>query len=252
MIQLQKLTKRVISKFFQWCKNNDIPLQLPFHVSVIALFLFSRAKESKSVSSVHLASAALRWLHSFVPDAAPNPLDSPFCRNIIEAAKRTYSKPIQKKQPVSADLIKRFIDKFGRSNSNLKDLRVAAMCALGFAGFFRYNELGNIQANNIEWHEDHIKILVPRSKTDIYREGKFVFIQKMNGVYCPVGVLLKYMGAASIACDSSGFLFRPLVFHKRGSFYSLGKGALSYSRTRELFKEALVTLGYDAQEIWIT
>ena len=70
----------------------------------------------------------------------------------------------------------------------------------------------------------------------------------MNGVYCPVGVLLKYMGAASIACDSSGFLFRPLVFHKRGSFYSLGKGALSYSRTRELFKEALVTLGYDAKK----
>ena len=110
-------------------------------MSVIALFLFSRAKESKSVSSVHLASAALRWLHSFVPDAAPNPLDSPFCRNIIEAAKRTYSKPIQKKQPVSADLIKRLIDKFGRSNSNLKDLRVAAMCALGFAGFFRYNAI---------------------------------------------------------------------------------------------------------------
>jgi hypothetical protein len=38
------------------------------------------------------------------------------------------------------------------------------------------------------------------------------------------------------------------VFHKRGSFYSLGKRSLSYSRSREIFKEALTTLGYDAKK----
>ncbi len=243
-----KAYERVINKFFLWCKTKGIPLQLPFHVSVVALFLFSRAKESKSVSSVQLASVALRWLHTFTPDNIPNPLDSPFCRNIIESAKRTYSKPIQKKKPVSAELIKKLIDKFGRSDNNLKDLRIAAMCSLGFAGFFRFNELRNIQADHIEWHEDHIRILVPRSKTDIYREGQFVYIQRTGGDYCPVSVLSKYMGAASIRFDSSAFPFRPLVFHKHGSFHSLGKGALSYTRSREIFKEALTTLGVDAKK----
>ena len=81
--------------------------------------------------------------------------------------KRTYSKPIQKKKPASTLLIKKLIDKFGKGGNNLKDLRTAALCSLGFAGFFRFNELSNIQANHIEWHEYHIRICVPRSKTDI-------------------------------------------------------------------------------------
>ena len=53
------------------------------------------------------------------------------------------------------------------------------------------------------------------------------------------------MSSANIEYDSSTILFHPLVFHKHGSFYSLGKGALSYSRSREIFKEALVALGFD-------
>ena len=52
------------------------------------------------------------------------------------------------------------------------------------------------------------------SKTDIYREGKSVYIQRTGGEYCPVTVLLHYMGRANIGFDSSDFLFRPLVFHK--------------------------------------
>ena len=243
----RKAYERVINQFFLWCKSQDIPLKLPFHVSVITLFLFSKAKESQSVSSVQLASAALKWLHSLTPDNNPNPLDSSFCRNIVESVKRSYSKPIQKKKPVSPDLIKTLIQKYGGHSNNLKDLRIACMCSLGFAGFFRAHELRHIQAEHIEWKEDHIRIFIPKSKTDIYREGKYVYIKKIGGEYCPIGMLSKYMNAASIVSDSSTFLFGPLVFHKRGSFYSLGKGPLSYSRCREIFKEAVTTIGYDAR-----
>ena len=247
-VSTAKTYERAINKFFQWCKNHDIPLQLPFHVSIIALFLVSKAQESKSVSSVQIASAALKWLHFFTPDNNPNPLDSLFCRNLIESLKRTYSKPIQKKKPASTLLIKKLIDKFGKGGNNLKDLRTAALCSLGFAGFFRFNELSNIQANHIEWHEDHIRICVPRSKTDIYREGNSVYIQRTGGEYCPVTVLLQYMVTGSIGFHSPDLLFRPLVFHKQGAWYSLGKGSLSYSRSREIFKESLEILGFDSKE----
>ena len=37
--------------------------------------------------------------------------------------------------------------------------------------FFRFNELCNIAPNHIEFHSQYIKIFVPRSKTDVYREG---------------------------------------------------------------------------------
>jgi hypothetical protein len=105
---------------------------------------------------------------------------------------------------------------------------------IGFAGFFRFNGVRNIQADHIEWYEVHIRIFVPRSKTDVYREGKFVYIQRIGGEYCPVSVLFNYMNSASIGLESY--------------FYSLGKGVLSYLRSREVFKEALTTLSFDAKK----
>jgi hypothetical protein len=79
----------------------------------------------------------------------------------------------------------------------------------GFEGFFRFNELSNL---HIEWHADHIRIFVPRSKTDIYREEKFVYIHKTGGEYCSVEVLSKYMSIASIrARQLRAFLFRLLI-----------------------------------------
>jgi len=83
-------------------------------------------------------------------------------------------------------------------DSNLKDIRIAALCSLAFAGFFRYIELCNIAPNHIEFHSQYIKIFVPRSKTDVYREGNYVYISAWGSQYCPVGVLRKYMNLAGI------------------------------------------------------
>ena len=42
-----------------------------------------------------------------------------------------------KKAPISAEIIKSVIDKFAGFSANLKDIRIACICSLGFAGFFR-------------------------------------------------------------------------------------------------------------------
>ena len=81
------------------------------------------------------AHAALKWFHSFVPSLDGNPLDSEFCKNIIESAKRTKSKPVTKKKPFSSQIIKAILDSHNKEDASLKDLRVAALCSLAFAGF---------------------------------------------------------------------------------------------------------------------
>ena len=49
------------------------------------------------------------------------------CHNLLEAAKR--SKPVvSKEEPVSADIIKKIIDKYAGPSANLKDLRLACIC----------------------------------------------------------------------------------------------------------------------------
>ncbi|CAH3199245.1 unnamed protein product [Porites evermanni] len=162
-----------------------------------------------------LFHAALKWFHSFVPDDGPNPLDDACCKNLIECAKRTRTNP----------------------EASLKDLRIAVISSLGFAGFFRFNELANIQPKHLTFCDGFVKIFVPRSKTDVYREGNYVYIAKLENKHCPVAILLRYIQAANLDLSSHLPLFRPLTKSKSG--YTLRNGKLSYTRCREIFKTTL-------------
>ena len=84
-----------------------------------------------------LVHAALKWLHSFAPDDGPNPLDNACCRSMIQCSKRTRGLPVSKKKRVDADLVKSIINRFGTEGASLKDLSIAVVTSLGFAGFFR-------------------------------------------------------------------------------------------------------------------
>ena len=193
-----------------------------------------------------LAFSALRWLHTFIP--ASNPLDNEMCRNIMEYAKRSKSKPVTKKRPVSEDIIKQISDKYAGKNCSLKDLRTAAMCSIGFAGFLRFDEFSSILAKHLDFQRDHMAILIPRSKTDIYREGNIVYIKRIKGRYCPVELTKRYLDKAGIEPKSELPIFRRISFHRKSKSYSLCKIGLSYSRCLELFKECLEGLRYNPKE----
>jgi len=129
-------------------------MQLPFPLSVVSLYLFEVQQSCASSSSVILAHAALKWLHSFVSSLDRNPLDSKFCRNIIGSAKRQKSQPVMKKKPISTEMIRRILYIHNKKDANLKNLRIAALCSFAFAGFFRYDELCNIVPKHIEFQSD--------------------------------------------------------------------------------------------------
>ena len=137
---------RVIKKFLEWCKSRKLSVELPFSVSTVSLYLFEIHQSCASSATMIQAHAALKWFHSFVPSLDSNPLDSEFCKNIIESAKRTKSKPVTKK-PFSSQIIKAILDSHNKEDASLKNLRVA----------------------------EYIRIFVPRSKTDVYREGNCLY-----------------------------------------------------------------------------
>ena len=89
---------------------------------------------------------------------------------------------------------------------------------------------------------------MPRSKTDVYREGNYVYISASESQYCPVSVLRKYMNLAGIHDNSNLPLFRPLVFHKSNSSYTLRDGKMSYSSCREILRDSLKQLGYNPDD----
>ena len=236
-----------ISKFLLWCRTRKISLQWPFSSSVVALYLFGLDQQLRSPAAMVLVHAALKWFHSFVPDDGPDPLDNACCKNLIECAKTTRGNPVNKKKPVDPTIIRSIIDRYGTEEASLKDLRIATIRFLGSAGFRRFNELSNIQPKHLTFCDGFVKMFVPRSKTDVYREGNYVYIAKLEGKYCPVAILRRYIEAANLDLSSHLPLFRPLT--KTRSGYSLRNAKLSYTRCREIFKTTLKDLGYDPRNM---
>jgi hypothetical protein len=98
--------------------------------------------------------------------------------------------PINKKAPITAEIIQKMVGKKKHLHTDLKGLRIACICSLGFSGFFQYSELANISASHI--HYEHVCIFILSTKNDIYREGNYVYIKKLGNKYCPVDVLRRY------------------------------------------------------------
>ena len=100
-----------INKFLLWCRTWKILLQFPFSSSVVALYLFGLDQQLRYLAAMVLVHAALKWLHAFVPDDGPNPLDNVCCKNLIECAKRTRGNSVCKKKPVDPTIIRSIIDR---------------------------------------------------------------------------------------------------------------------------------------------
>ena len=153
-----------INKFLLCCRTRKIALQLPISSSVVALYPFCLAQQLRS-------PAALKWFHSFAHDDGPNPLDNACWKKLIECTQRTKGNPVKEKKPLDPTIIRSIIDRHGTEEASLKDLRIAAISFLGFAGFLRFNELSNIQPKHLTFCDGFVKIFVPWSEADVYREG---------------------------------------------------------------------------------
>jgi hypothetical protein len=63
-----------------------------------------------------------------------NPYDDKLISVFLEGGKRTLSKPIIKKDPITPDILSKIIDIYGKDHSNLKNVRLCAMLLLGRNG----------------------------------------------------------------------------------------------------------------------
>ena len=242
--------KRYMKEVVMFLKfQTDRGLAGSFPATVVHLSLYlSLLLGKRKVGAVSIAYAALKWVHGILP-VERNPLDCGLCRNLVEAEKRQRTSAVTKKEPASPDLIKAIMSRYGKENSTLKDLRIATMCALSFAGLFRSKELLNIRICDIKVFTDYIIIHVPCSKTDVYRQGQDVFISKSHKESCPGLLLERYLAKAKISVnDSTEYLFKNVIYLKSSNHYILGNKIVSYTRFRELFKECLRELGYDDKQ----
>ena len=64
---------------------------------------------------------------------------------ILEESVRILSKPVQKKEPITSDILKTILRKQYPIDNSQK-LRICCLSKIGYAEFLRFNELAQIKA----------------------------------------------------------------------------------------------------------
>ena len=120
------------------------------------------------------ACYGINWAHNL--DGFPSPCDSKLVRNVLEAARREFGKPVIKKEPATPEMILSICNRFAGPNANLSDLRLASICVAAYSVFPRYNELASLRCCDVSFCDTFVRIYVFKSKTDVYRDGANVLL----------------------------------------------------------------------------
>jgi integrase len=195
----------------------------------------------KSANTINEAFYAIRWAHRLAGLAVP--CKSDLVKTIREGSIRSVGRCVVKKEPITPEILRQLVNVYGFHNTYLKNIRVVCMCLLCYAGFLRLAELANLRRDHVFIYDNHVKLFLESSKTDVYREGRDALISKTNTPTCPVNMLLRYFYLAEIPADSTDYIFRPLCFCKSVNSHKLRSGKLSYTTAREILLSALEILG---------
>ena len=186
----------------------------------------------------------LSWAHSLAGLESPGL--NPLVQATLEGLKRMLAKPVVKKAPVTAEILKAIVDDAMR-NPTLSKIRLVSACLLAYAGFLRADELIKLRSCDISMDGGNMVVRIASSKTDQLWQGDEVLIVRTRSPTCPVAMLERHIQVAQIPPGSEEFLYRPISRVKHGEKLR-ASGQLSYSTLRELFKRKLAELGYPAVE----
>ena len=188
----------------------------------------SLTRESIPHGSVH----AITWVHGL--SGYDKVSSHCMVESMLSALQRVLAKPKNKKEPITIEMLQSLAAKY-KDKSSISDLRLMAMCLVGFACFLRFSELCSIRTRDVKFNTTYCSIFIESSKTDQLREGAWVNIARTDRDTCPVTALQRYVSVAGLILDDDLPLFRALGPSKTSRVRQQG---ISYTRARELVKEA--------------
>ena len=227
--------------------DNNIEVILPIPSLKIAFYLEHLKQTSEAKGTISNALVSLKWLHYFVPglNSHNNPLNDEFLSKIVEGRNRNMAKMKIRKKPFSSETIQGFL-KMLPSKPTLTQLRNTLIPVLAFALLLRHDETSHLNCNHFSLLDHGLKILIPSSKTDSFREGKYVFLSKDNrSLY---NLFFQYLEQANLHIGQNHFLFGPLEFDKISKKYIVKNEKLSYNVFNKIVKDAVTGLGLDPND----
>ena len=214
---------------------------LPANPVTFALYLMSLVQRGSNWAKIEGIFYAVKYFHTMVGLA--DPTEHTLVTQMVEVGKRLCTKPINRKEPINQENIQAIYKKFGGENMTLMDLRTFVLILLGFCGFLRYDELSNLRYRDISFHNVYMKLFIEKSKQDQYRLGKWAHISCGTTYLCPVKNLAKYANLAKL--KKRQYIFRAVIRSKNSEKLSPRNRPLSYTRAREVIRNAVERIGLD-------
>ncbi len=197
-----------LRRFMNWCDEYEL-CPLPALPTTVATYISSLADEGLCNSTIRQSLAALSAAHKLA--GLPTPTTDIIVKKAVKGFQREYGTAPKKKPAATADLVKKMLIAL-EARGTPRDVRDAALLAVGFAGGFRRSELAALNIEDLSWEtEDGIEccvIQIRRSKTDQEGKGmeKAIFAEA-DPRFSPTHLLRRWLELAGI---SEGALFRRL------------------------------------------
>ena len=222
-------------KWTKWSAEKKL-VSRPADPFYVAIYLNHLLFVNKTKGAITSAFYGVRWGHRVV--GLESPTDNPLTKLAYEGALRLCGGEKIKKDPIPVETIKSVVEKYSYEKLDLMSLRFGVVCLIGFAGFLRIDELLNTKLKNVTIFADHMKIYLPKSKTDQHREGEKVVIARTGTRFCPVGQVEKFLTEAKLDIERNKDAYIVPRLHKtrKGHKASKTKG-ISKTTMSEIFQK---------------
>ncbi|KXJ10028.1 Integrase/recombinase xerD-like [Exaiptasia diaphana] len=209
----------------------------PIHIALYLTELAYSAKEKGTgVSGLDTAVYSLAWAHRLA-GLQTCPTDHPLVKGTLEGAKRMLARPLNRKEPLTLELVERITAAYSASES-LAVLRFLFILLVGYAGFFRINEVQSIRLMDISVYNDQMFLFIPKRKNDQFREGHTSLIARSDKATCPVNITEKLIRNLPANASPSSPVIRRIIKTKRTERYHDTRG-VSYTTIREEFRKLI-------------
>ena len=236
------------NRWKKWAAQFPEVDSLPAKPKYLAMFMTEILYSSKSHAPVSNIFYSLSWAHKMAGIA--DPTEHEVVKRIKDSAHRMLGNGNNKKAPVTPDILFSLYDFYGDESATLKDLRIMTICLLSYSGFLRYDEYSNVLFSDVVFYDNFLTLFIEKSKTDIHRDGRQVYISATSSKCCTFKMLKRYIVAAKFAPDSQDFLFKGLTYHHKSKTYTLRKQhkGLSYTTAREIVLKAFASVGLNIKD----
>jgi integrase len=160
-----------------------------------------------------------------------------------EVARREKVAGNNKKKPLLASHVRQLFELWlYRPGATLHDMMRLAAIVLCYVGFLQFSDLMTVQWQEIQFFLTHMELFLEKSKTDQYREGRWVLIARVGGRFCPVALVERLLRAGRYQLLGPGPLIRNV------SREQVLPRQPSYTTVLSYFKAGAELLGLDPAE----